>query len=103
VILCNIWQQAGQVGVAGFKLKDSGDRVQSDNVQAIAPNWGIGQANQSSEKCFLAASQAEKQKVNHLKGGYGYGASSCTPLRKPVCLITSLKCLCTNARGIGNK
>jgi len=37
----NLWQQVGQLGEAGFKLKDFGGRVQSGNVHAIAINWGM--------------------------------------------------------------
>ncbi|GAB0204840.1 hypothetical protein GRJ2_002949600 [Grus japonensis] len=43
------------------------------NAHAIASKWAISQANQSSDKWFLAASQDENQKGNHLKGGYSYG------------------------------
>jgi len=60
-------------------------------------------ANQSTDKCSLVASQVERQKSNHVKGGYGYGKSSCTPPGKPACSITSLKCLYINARSMGNK
>ncbi|KAM6103455.1 uncharacterized protein LJ206_014212 [Theristicus caerulescens] len=62
--------QAGQLDEAGFKLKDSGVRVQSGNTHTIATNWGISQANQSSNKCSLAASQDENQKTSHLKCTY---------------------------------
>ncbi|GAB0208591.1 hypothetical protein GRJ2_003324800 [Grus japonensis] len=68
-------QQAGQLGEAGFKLRDSGGRVQSANAHATATNWGISQANQSSDKCSLAASQDENQKTNHLKGIYANARS----------------------------
>ncbi|GAB0210277.1 hypothetical protein GRJ2_003493500 [Grus japonensis] len=64
---------------------------------------GISQANQSSDKCSLAASQDENQKANHLKDVYGYGGPSCTPPGKPPYSITSLKCLYTNACSMGNK
>lgn len=37
-------------------------------VLVIASNWGISQANQSSDKWSLGASQDEKQKTSHLKG-----------------------------------
>jgi len=47
----DLWQQAGQLGEAGFKLKDLVSRVQSGNAPAIATNWQTGQANQSSDKC----------------------------------------------------
>ncbi|GAB0209016.1 hypothetical protein GRJ2_003367300 [Grus japonensis] len=99
----NLWQQAGQLGEAGFKLKDSGGGVQSGNAHAIASNWGISSANQSSDKCPVAASQDENQKANHLKGMCDYGGPSCTPPGKPPCSITPLKCLYTNARSRGNK
>ncbi|KAK4812899.1 hypothetical protein QYF61_027293 [Mycteria americana] len=33
----------------------------------LEKSWGISQANQSSNKCSLAASQDENQKTNHLK------------------------------------
>jgi len=89
--------------VAGFKLKDLGGGVQSVNAHAIAPNWGISQANHSSNNCSLAASQADSQKANHLKGVSGYGGSFCTTPGKPACSITSLKCLYTNACSMGNK
>ncbi|KAK4821749.1 hypothetical protein QYF61_000810 [Mycteria americana] len=62
--------QAGQLGEAGFKLKDFGSGVQSGNAYAIATNWGESQANQSSDKCSLSASQDENQKTNHLKCMY---------------------------------
>ncbi|GAB0210376.1 hypothetical protein GRJ2_003503400 [Grus japonensis] len=75
----NLWQQAGQLGEAGFKLKDLRDGVQSGNAHATAANWGINQANQSSNKCSLAASQDVNQKTNHLK------------------------CMYTNAHSLGNK
>jgi len=75
----------------------------NNEEDAIAFNWGVSEANQSSDKCSLAASQTENQKANHLKGGYGYGGSSCTSTGKPVCLITSLKCIYTNACSVGNK
>ena len=61
------------------RLEDLGGRVQSGNAHAIAANWGRSQANQSSDKCSLAASQDENQKTNHLK------------------------CMYTNARSLGNK
>ncbi|GAB0209089.1 hypothetical protein GRJ2_003374600 [Grus japonensis] len=99
----NLWQQAGQLGEAGFKLKDSGGGVQSGNAHAIASNWRISQANQSSDKCPLAASQDENQKANHLKGVCGYGGPSCTPPGKPASSNTPLKCQYTNARSRGNK
>ena len=41
----NLWQQAGPLGEAGFKLKDLGGGVQSGNAHTIATNWGISQAN----------------------------------------------------------
>jgi len=81
----------------------SGGGGQSHNAPAIPSGWGISVANQSSDKCSLAASQAEKQKSNKLKGGHGHGRSSCTPLGKPACSSSSLKCLCTNTRSMGNK
>ncbi|GAB0208991.1 hypothetical protein GRJ2_003364800 [Grus japonensis] len=99
----NLWQQAGQLGEVGFKLKDSRDGVQSGNAHAIASNWGISSANQSSDKCSLAASQDENQKANHLKGMCDYGGPSCTPPGKPPHSITPLKCLYTNTRSMGNK
>jgi len=89
--------QTIHLGVAGFKLKDMRGRDQSDNAHAIAYSWGISQATQSSNECSLAASQVENQKANNLKGVYGYRGSSCTPPWKLSCLITSLKCLYTNA------
>ncbi|KAK4816812.1 hypothetical protein QYF61_023499 [Mycteria americana] len=46
---------------------------------AISTNWAISQANQSSNKCSLAASQDKNPKTNHLK------------------------CMYTNARSLGNK
>ncbi|GAB0184038.1 hypothetical protein GRJ2_000869100 [Grus japonensis] len=72
------------------------------NAHAIISIWGINQANESSNKCSLAASQDKNQKANHHKGVYGYG-SSCIPPGKPACLITSLKCTYTNACSMGNK
>jgi len=45
----------------------------------------------------------QKQKTNKLKGGYGYGRSSCMSSGKPACLSSPLKCLYTNARSRGNK
>lgn len=60
---------------------------------------GNKQASQSSSKCSLAASQAENQKANHLKG---VGAL-CTPPGKLACSITPLKCLCTKACSMGYK
>ena len=45
----------------------------------MATNWRISQANQSSDKCSLAASHIENQKTNHLK------------------------CMYTNSRSLGNK
>jgi len=65
----------------------------------IASNWGISQTNQSSGKCSLV----ENEKANHLKGGYIYGRCSYTPPEKPACSVTSLKCLYTNERSMGNK
>jgi len=88
--------------VTGFTLKDSGDDVQSVNADVIASNWGISQANQSSNKCSLAASQTENQKASHLKGVYGHGGSSCTPPGKTACSITSLQCLYTNTHSMGH-
>ena len=52
--------------------------VQSGKAHTIATNWGISQANQSSDECSSAASQDENQKTNHLK------------------------CMYTNARSLGN-
>jgi len=86
-----------------FKLKDSGGKLQSHNAQAIASSWGVSLDNQSSDKRSLAASQAEIQKTNNLKGVYGYGGSSCIPPGKPAHSITSLKCLYTNACSMGNR
>jgi len=60
-------------------------------------------ANQSSDKCSSAVSQAVKQKTNNLKGGHGHGRSFCTPPGKSACSSSSLKCLYTNARSTGNK
>jgi len=60
-------------------------------------------ASQSSDKCSLAASQAEKQKSKNLMGGYGHGRSSCIPPGKPACSSSSLKCLCTDTHNMGNK
>ena len=77
------WQQTGQLCVAGFHLKYLGSGVQCLDVQAIASNWGISQANLSRDKCSLVASQVVDQKANHLKDRYGYGRSSCTPPGKP--------------------
>jgi len=99
----DLWQQAGQLGVTGFKLKNSGGEVQSHNAQVISSSWGVSVANQSSNKCSLAASQIENQKTNHLKGEYGYGGSSYTPPGKPACSSSSLKCLYTKARSMWNK
>ncbi|GAB0204256.1 hypothetical protein GRJ2_002891200 [Grus japonensis] len=87
----------------GFKLEDLADGIQNGNAYAITSNWGIRQANQSSNICSLAASQDENQKVNHFKGVSGYGESSCTPPGKPACSITSLECLYTIACSMGNK
>jgi len=70
--------------------------VQNHNAQAISA------ANQNSNKYSSAASQIEKQKINSLKGGYGYSRSSCTPPGKPACSSSSLKCLYTNAHSMGN-
>jgi len=39
-------------------------------LNAIATSWGISKANQSSNKCSLAASQDENQKTNHLNCMY---------------------------------
>ena len=89
--------------MADSKLKDSGRGVQIHNARVISFNWGIIQANQSSDYCSLAASQTENQKANHPKGGCGYGGSSGTPPGKPTCSIMSLKCLDTNACSMGNK
>jgi len=89
--------------VKGFKLKDLGSEGQSHNAQAIPSGWGLSVANQSSDKCSSAVSQAEKQKNNNLKGRHGHGRSSCTPPGKPACSSSSLKCLYTNARSMGNK
>ncbi|KAK4826412.1 hypothetical protein QYF61_008945 [Mycteria americana] len=75
----NLWQQAGQLGEMGFKLKDLGGGVQNGNAHTFATNCGISQANQSSDKCSLDASQDENQKTNHLQ------------------------CMYTNARSLGNK
>ncbi|GAB0205340.1 hypothetical protein GRJ2_002999600 [Grus japonensis] len=83
--------------------RHQGGGVQSGNAHAIASNWGISQANQSSNKCSLAASQDENQKASHHTGVYGYGGSSCTPPGKPPCSMTSLKCVYTNACSMGNK
>jgi len=66
-------------------------------------NWGISVANWSGDKCSLAASQSEDQKTNDVNGGYGYGRSSCIPPGKHACSITSLTCLYTKARSMGNK
>jgi len=60
-------------------------------------------ANQSSDKYSSAVSQAEKQKTNNLKGGHGHGRSSCTPPGKPASSSSSLQCLYSNARSMGNK
>jgi len=89
--------------VEGFKLKDSGDGGQSRNAQPIPSGWVLCVASQSSDKCSSAMSQAEKQKANNLKGGHGHGRSFCTPPGKPACSSSSLKCLYTNARSMGNK
>jgi len=89
--------------VEGFKLKDSGSGGQSLNAQAIPSVWRLSVGNQSSDKCSSAASQAEKQKTNNLKGGHGHGRFFCTPPGKPACSSSSLKCLYTNARNMGNK
>jgi len=86
-----------------LKLKDSGGRGESHNAQAIPSGWGLRVANQSSDKCSSAASQAEKQKTNNLKGGHGHGRSSCSSPGKPACSSSSLKCLYINARSTGNK
>jgi len=75
---------------------------QSHNAQAIPSGWGISVANQSSDKCSSAVSQAEKKKHN-LKGGHGHGRSFCTSPGKPACLCSSLKSLYTNAHSMGNK
>lgn len=56
--------------MATIDVKDLGDTVQSGNTHAIATNWGISQANQSSDKYSLAASQDENQKTNYLKYMY---------------------------------
>ena len=71
----------------GFKLKESGGRVQNHNARSITSSCEISQVN---------------QKTNHLKGVYDCGRSSYTPLGKPACLITSLKCLYTNTHNMGN-
>jgi len=89
--------------MVGFKLKHLGGGVQSHNAQASSSGWGLSVANKSNNKYSLAASQINNKKTNHLKGGYDYGGSSCTPLGITVCSITSLKYLHTNAHIIGNK
>lgn len=87
----------------GFKLKDSECRVQQGNAQAMASSLGsISLAILSSSKFSLAASQNEIQKPNRLKGVCGYGSSSCTPLGKLARTNTSLNCLHTNMRSMGN-
>ncbi|PKU39926.1 zinc finger swim domain-containing protein 6- hypothetical protein [Limosa lapponica baueri] len=93
----------GQLEKDGIHLSRRGGGVQDGKAHAITSNWGISQANQSSNKCSLADFQDEIQKANHLKGVYGCGKSSCTPPGKPSCSLTSLKCLYTNTRSIGNK
>jgi len=60
-------------------------------------------AIQSNDKYSLAASQFENQRTNHLKCGYGYGGSSCTPPGKPACSSSSPKSHYTNAHSMGNK
>ncbi|GAB0204056.1 hypothetical protein GRJ2_002871200 [Grus japonensis] len=84
-------------------LKDSGGGVQNGKAQANAYNWGISQANQSSDKCPTTVSQDENQKANHLKGVCGYGGPSCITPGKPPHSIISWKCLYTNAHSMGNK
>lgn len=75
-------------------------RMMSKVAVLTAPHpGGNKQASHSSSKCFLAASQAENQKANHLKCVYTYF----TPSGKLACSITPLKCLCTKARSMGNK
>ena len=80
-----------------------GGAGQSHNAKDILSGWGIRVANQSSDKCSLAVSQADKQKSNNLKGGHGHGRSSCTPPGKSACTSSSLKHLYTNAHSMGNK
>ncbi|PKU31519.1 rna-directed dna polymerase from mobile element jockey- hypothetical protein [Limosa lapponica baueri] len=47
-----------------------GGRVQRSNAHTTATNRGISQANHSSKKCPLAASQDENQTIDHFKGMY---------------------------------
>ncbi|GAB0193231.1 mitochondrial enolase superfamily member 1 [Grus japonensis] len=67
------------------------------------PLHRTGEANQSSDKCPVTASQDENQKANCLKGVCGYGGPSCTPPEKPPHSITSPKCMYINAHSMGNK
>ncbi|GAB0207210.1 hypothetical protein GRJ2_003186600 [Grus japonensis] len=84
-------------------MKDSGGGVQNGKAHAIASNWGISQAHQSSHKCPVTASQGKNQKANRLDGVCGYGGPSCSPPGKRPHSITSLKCLYTNTCSMGNK
>ena len=93
----------GGAWCGSFPLRDSGGRVRRPSAPAIASNWGMSQANQNGDKCSSAAPQAEKQKANHLKGGYGHGGSSCTPPGRPARSITSRKPLYTHTRSVGNE
>jgi len=89
--------------VEGFKLKDSGSGGQSHNAQAIPSGWGLGGDSQSSDKYSSAVFQAEMQKTNNVKGEHGHSRSSCTPPGEPACSSSSLICLYTDARSMGNK
>lgn len=87
----------------GFKLKVLGGGIQRDTAHALAFSWGIDHTNQGSNKCFLTASQDEDYRAKHIKDVYGYGESSYIPSREPGCMVTSLKCLYTNAHSMVNK
>ena len=76
---------------------------QTGKANAITHNGGIRQDYLISGKGAVVASCDGNQETNHLKGLHGCSGSSYTPPGKPVCSVTSLKCLYTNTRSMGNK